>query len=79
MNVHMLSDSASDLSSGWYEKLDVEVVPVHLNIDVQTITLREMYNAMGVGKRLTTSQTNPQAFKSVFTRSANIMKRMKKI
>lgn len=76
MNVQILSDSASDLSSDRYEKLNVEVVPVHLNIDGkdyvdgQTITPKEMYDAMRAGKELTTSQANPQGFKSAFTRSA---------
>src|SRR5699024_4251773 len=76
MKVQIVSDSASDLSSDWYEKLNVEVVPVHLTIDGkdyidgQTITPKEMYDAMREGKRITTSQANPQAFKSVFMKSA---------
>lgn len=76
MNVNILSDSASDLSNNLYKKLNVEVVPVHVNIDGtdyldgQTITPKKMYDAMRGGKRLTTSQPSPQAFKSAFTRCA---------
>lgn len=76
MKVNILSDSASDLSCSMYRKLNIEVVPVHVNIDGvdyldgQTITPREMYDAMREGKRLTTSQPSPQAFKPAFMRAA---------
>src|SRR5690625_1164400 len=76
MNVKILADSASDLSQKWYEKLNVEVVPVHVFIegkeylDGVTISPTEMYAEMRNGKRVTTSQPNPQAFKKPFMQSA---------
>lgn len=76
MNVKILADSASDLSTTWYKKLNVEVVPVHVNVegteylDGQTITPKKMYDFMRSGKRITTSQPSPQAFESAFTTCA---------
>lgn len=76
MNVKILADSASDLSQKWYEKLNVEVVPVHVFIegkeylDGVTISPTEMYAEMRKGKRVTTSQPNPQAFQEPFLQSA---------
>src|SRR5690625_7598371 len=76
MNVKILADSASDLSQKWYEKLNVEVVPVHVFIegkeylDGVTISPTEMYAEMRNGKRVTTSQPNPQAFKKPIMQSA---------
>lgn len=76
MKVKILADSASDLSSKWYETLKVEVVPVHVFIDDEeyldgvTIQPKEMYAKMRDGKRVTTSQPSPEAFKAAFLQSA---------
>lgn len=76
MKVKILADSASDLSSKWYDLLGVEVVPVHVFIDGEeyldgvTIQPKEMYAKMRKGKRVTTSQPSPEAFKEAFLHSA---------
>src|SRR5690625_6254874 len=78
MNVKILADSASDLSQKWYEKLNVEVVPVHVFIegkkylDGVTISPTEMYAEMRKGKRVTTSQPNPQAFQEPDRKSTRL-------
>lgn len=76
MKVNILADSASDLSMERYKKLNVEVVPVHVFIDGKeysdevAITPKKMYEQMRKGKRVTTSQPSPQAFKKHFLKSA---------
>src|SRR5690625_201991 len=78
MNVQILSDSASDLSPDMYDEYNIEVVPANVIIegkeylDGVTITPKEMYDAMRAGKKISTSQANPQAFKSAFLKSAEI-------
>lgn len=80
MNVKILADSASDLSSKWYTKLNVKVIPVHVFVngteflDGVTISPPEMYDAMKRGERLSTSQPNPQAFEQAFLTSAKTNK-----
>ena len=76
MNVQILSDSASDLSPDMYDEYNIEVVPASVIIEGKeyldgiTITPKEMYDAMRAGKKISTSQANPQAFKSAFLKSA---------
>lgn len=76
MNVKILADSAADLSNDYYKELNIEVIPLHVNIagtdylDSQTITPKQMYDFMRAGERPTTSQAAPQAFESAFTECA---------
>lgn len=76
MKIKILADSASDLSRNYYKKLNVEVVPLHVNIagidylDGKNITPKEMYEAMRENERPTTSQAAPHAFEDAFTTSA---------
>jgi len=76
MKVKLLADSASDLSSKLYEKLQVELIPVHVFIgedeylDGVTVKPEEMYGRMRQGERVTTSQPSPEAFKKAFLESA---------
>lgn len=76
MNIKILADSASDLSREYYKKLNVDVVPLHVNIagtdylDGENITPKEMYEAMRGNERPTTSQAAPYAFEDAFTTCA---------
>src|SRR5690625_7299020 len=59
-----------------YDEYNIEVVPASVIIEGKeyldgiTITPKEMYDAMRAGKKISTSQANPQAFKSAFLKSA---------
>lgn len=76
MTIKILADSASDLSSKMYEKLNVKVIPIHVYVDDEefldglTITPDELYTQMRASKRATTSQPSPQAFKEDFLQCA---------
>lgn len=80
MNVRILADSAADLSSDYYKKLNVELISLHVNIegkdylDGRTITPKEIYDAMRENKRPTTSQAAPHEFEKVFTECAKTNK-----
>ncbi|WP_099157214.1 DegV family protein [Virgibacillus ndiopensis] len=73
MNVKILADSASDLSTKHYNEFDIEMVSltVHLNEkeyeDGKTISPKSVYDAMREGKSPKTSQVSPQTFKTIFT------------
>src|SRR5690625_4533313 len=76
MNVQILSDSASDLSPDMYHEYNIEVFPASVllagkeYLDGINIPPQEIYDAMRAGKKISTSQAKPQAFKSAFLKSA---------
>lgn len=68
MNVKIVADSASDLSSSFHEQYDIDIAPltVHLNgedyADAKTISAKTVYDAMRSGDTPKTSQVTPQEF-----------------
>lgn len=76
LNVKILTDSACDLTQDYFDKYDIEMVPltVHLNDDDYRdgldITPKEVYDAMREGASTKTSQVSLQTFEEIFTRYA---------
>ena len=73
MKVQILVDSACDLTEEYYNKYNIDMVPltVHLNDedfrDGIDISPKEVYDAMRKGASTKTSQVSPQTFKDTFT------------
>lgn len=72
LNVKIIADSASDLSSSFYDKYDIDMVPltVHLNgedyTDSKNISAKTVYEAMRNGAAPKTSQVTRQQFEEKF-------------
>lgn len=73
MTVKILADSACDLSISHYNELDIEMVPLTVQLDGKeyedgkNITPKAIYDAMRDGKSPKTAQVSQQAFKTIFT------------
>ncbi|MCF3942056.1 DegV family protein [Oceanobacillus alkalisoli] len=76
MNVKIIADSACDLSKDYYIEYGIEMVPLNVHLDnkdyadVKEIDPKTIYDKMRNGKAPKTSQPAPEAFKKVFTASA---------
>lgn len=76
MTIRILADSACNVSKRDRDDLNIEMIPLHVNIDEKeyldgiTITTKEIYDAMRVGKRPKTSQATPKDFSIAFTSCA---------
>ncbi|WP_156854600.1 DegV family protein [Oceanobacillus sp. AG] len=76
MNVKIIADSACDLSKDYYIEYGIEMVPLNVHLDnkdyadVKEIDPKIIYDGMRNGKAPKTSQPSPEAFKKVFTASA---------
>ncbi|MDC3417229.1 DegV family protein [Aquibacillus salsiterrae] len=76
MNVKIITDSACDLSKEHYEKYDIEMAPLTVQLDDQiyedakTISATTVYQAMRDGKAPKTSQVAPHTFKEIFEKYA---------
>src|SRR5699024_7960725 len=76
MPVKILADSASDLSLEDYEKYDIEMVPLTVQLDGEeyednvSISAKSIYDAMRDGKAPKTAQVSPQAFRDTFLKHA---------
>ncbi|MCP3032008.1 DegV family protein [Halobacillus sp. A1] len=74
MNVKILTDSASDLSSETLHKFNIDCLPLGVTIngkeyeDGKTITPKQVYEMMKNGEAPKTSQVSPQAFRDTFLR-----------
>jgi len=72
MNVQLLVDSACDLTAEYFEKYNIDMLPltVHLNEqeykDGIEISPKEVYDAMRDGAGTKTSQVSPQTFQETF-------------
>lgn len=73
MTFKILADSASDLPLSYYEKHEVTLLPLKVNLDgieyedLKTIEPTTVYNAIRSGQVPKTSQVSPALFKDVFT------------
>lgn len=73
MNVQIIADSASDLTSEDYEKYNIEYVSLTVIMDGENyldgkeISAKKVYDEMRNGKALKTSQVAPEDFKKLFT------------
>ncbi|MBM7571507.1 DegV family protein [Aquibacillus albus] len=78
MTVQIITDSACDLSKEHYERYNIEVVSLSVQLDDQiyhdgkTISATTIYEAMRNGKAPKTSQVSPQQFKEVFEKYAKM-------
>jgi DegV family protein with EDD domain len=76
MAIKIITDSASDLSKEQFEKYDIEMVSLTVQLDdniyedAKTISAKTVYEAMRDGKALKTSQVSPKDFKDVFEKYA---------
>ncbi|WP_186576668.1 DegV family protein [Aquibacillus kalidii] len=72
MTVKIITDSASDLSKEHFDKYNIEMLSLTVQLDEQnyedakTISAKTVYDAMRNGKAPKTSQVSPQAFKNTF-------------
>lgn len=72
MDIKILADSASDLTSKHYNEFDIKMVPLTVHLDGNEykdgieISPKEVYHAMRNGKSPKTSQVSPIAFKELF-------------
>ncbi|GIO25731.1 DegV family protein [Ornithinibacillus bavariensis] len=73
MSIKIMADSASDLTKEYFTKYDMEMVSLTVHLDDKdyedgiTISPKNVFDAMRVGKSPKTSQVSPQTFKSIFT------------
>src|SRR5690625_4001946 len=76
MNVKIVADSASDLSKEHFNEYNIQMVPLNVLLndksyrDAIDIDPKTVYDEMRNGKTPKTSQPVPEAFKEVFTASA---------
>ncbi|ENH96160.1 hypothetical protein J416_12142 [Gracilibacillus halophilus YIM-C55.5] len=76
MNVQIIADSACDLTNEDYESLDIEMLPLTVQLDQneyedgKTISAKTIYDVMREGKAPKTAQVSPQQFKETFERYA---------
>ncbi|WP_077623080.1 DegV family protein [Sediminibacillus massiliensis] len=76
MNVKIIADSACDLSNDYYDKYDIDMVSLTVQLDeenyedARTISAKTVYDAMRNGKAPKTSQVSPKAFKDTFEKYA---------
>ncbi len=72
MNVKIITDSACDLSQSHYEKYNIDMVSLTVELDnenfedAKTISAKAIYDAMRAGKAPKTSQVSPQKFREAF-------------
>ncbi|WP_409304626.1 DegV family protein [Peribacillus sp. SCS-155] len=73
MSVQIIADSASDLPMQFYKEHNVQFVPLQVLLDgetyqdLQTISPKQVYDALREGKAPKTSQVSPEYFLKVFT------------
>ncbi|MFJ8267451.1 DegV family protein [Peribacillus asahii] len=76
MAITILADSACDLPLSFYTENNVSFIPLLVNLegknyaDLQTITPKEVYDAMREGKAPKTSQPSPEYIIELFTQFA---------
>ncbi|KAB8139179.1 DegV family protein [Gracilibacillus oryzae] len=72
MTVKIIADSASDLAKEDYEKYNIQMVPLTVQLDGEnyedgiTISSKKVYDAMREGKSPKTAQVSPQTFQDTF-------------
>ncbi|WP_053220381.1 DegV family protein [Virgibacillus senegalensis] len=72
MNVKIITDSACDLSQSHYEKYNIDMVSLTVELDnknfedARTISAKAVYDAMRGGKAPKTSQVSPHKFREAF-------------
>ncbi|GAB4073939.1 DegV family protein [Barrientosiimonas marina] len=73
MTVKILADSACDLSEDYYNRYNIEMIPLTVHLDDQEyqdgveIKPTTVYHAMREGKTPKTSQVSPHLFRQIFT------------
>ncbi|SDJ87615.1 DegV family protein [Sediminibacillus albus] len=76
MNVKIIADSACDLSQSYYEKYNIDMVSLTVQLDnenfedARTISAKTVYDAMRAGKAPKTSQVTPHSFRDIFEKYA---------
>ncbi len=76
MTVKIIADSASDLTKEIYEKYDIDMAPLTVQLDDKnyedgvTIDSKTVYDALREGKAPKTAQVSPKIFKELFEKYA---------
>lgn len=73
----IVTDSCSDLNRELREKYDIDYIPMHVscegkdyeaNLDWEVISIKEYFDLMRAGKRITTAQITANQYKEAFTK-----------
>ncbi|SHM42982.1 DegV family protein [Gracilibacillus kekensis] len=76
MSIKILADSACDLSAEDFQKYDIEMLPLTVQLDGEdyqdgvSISSKQVYDAMRDGKAPKTAQVSPHLFKEAFEKHA---------
>lgn len=66
--IKVVTDNSCDLPSEWFKANDVEVINLKTFVDgqIKDLTTQQMFENVKMGKKITTSQPNPDEFEKLY-------------